>query len=168
ASHRAIAGRAQRPTAMRIIACVTPRRWGYRRPVGPASNAGRATSHCSRWTSRPLAWARRASWWITRLLPAPGKPATDRHRASRVSRSSAATGSEPWMSRIPSGKLTAQDVTGCARCGRRRVMGVLLRGGQVMDPGAGLTGALDVRVRDGLVTEVRAGLAPDGDTVIDV
>src|SRR5436190_247743 len=47
-------------------------------------------------------------------------------------------------------------------------MGVLLRGGQVMDPGAGLTGALDVRVRDGLVTEVRAGLAPDGDTVLDV
>jgi dihydroorotase len=47
-------------------------------------------------------------------------------------------------------------------------MGVLLRGGQVMDPSAGLTGALDVRVRDGLVTEVRAGLAPDGDTVIDV
>src|SRR5439155_845032 len=51
------------------------------------------------------------------------------------------------------------------RRGRRRVMGVLLRGGQVMDPGAGLGGALDVRVRDGLVTEVRAGLAPDGDTV---
>src|SRR5437763_16347016 len=47
-------------------------------------------------------------------------------------------------------------------------MGVLLRGGQVMDPGAGLGGALDVRVRDGLVTEVRAGLAPDGDTVLDV
>src|SRR5439155_1038198 len=52
--------------------------------------------------------------------------------------------------------------------GRRRVMGVLLRGGQVVDPGAGLAGALDVRVRDGLVTEVRAGLAPEGDTVLDV
>src|SRR5712664_2862560 len=37
-----------------------------------------------------------------------------------------------------------------------------------MDPGAGLGGALDVRVRDGLVSEVRAGLAPDGDTVLDV
>jgi dihydroorotase len=47
-------------------------------------------------------------------------------------------------------------------------MGVLLRGGTVMDPGAGLTGALDVRVRDGLITEVAAGLAPDGDTVHDV
>ena len=47
-------------------------------------------------------------------------------------------------------------------------MGLLLRGGQVMDPGAGLTGALDVRVRDGLITEVAAGLAPDGDAVHDV
>jgi dihydroorotase len=47
-------------------------------------------------------------------------------------------------------------------------MGLLLRGGTVMDPGAGLTGALDVRVRDGLITEVAAGLAPDGDTVHDV
>lgn len=47
-------------------------------------------------------------------------------------------------------------------------MGLLLRGGTVMDPGAGLTGALDVRVRDGLITEVAAGLPPDGDTVHDV
>src|SRR5581483_3644885 len=47
-------------------------------------------------------------------------------------------------------------------------MGLLLRGGQVVDPGAGLTGALDVRIRDGLVTEVAAGLAPDGDAVHDV
>jgi dihydroorotase len=47
-------------------------------------------------------------------------------------------------------------------------MGLLLRGGQVMDPGAGLTGALDVRIRDGLITEVAAGLAPDGDVVHDV
>jgi dihydroorotase len=47
-------------------------------------------------------------------------------------------------------------------------MGLLLRGGQVMDPGAGLTGALDVRIRDGLVTEVAAGLPPDGDIVHDV
>jgi predicted amidohydrolase len=36
-------------------------------------------------------------------------------------------------------------------------MGLLLRGGQVMDPGAGLTGALDVRIRDGLITEVAHG-----------
>lgn len=47
-------------------------------------------------------------------------------------------------------------------------MGLLLRGGQVMDPGAGLTGALDVRIRDGLITEVAAGLAPGGDVVHDV
>ena len=47
-------------------------------------------------------------------------------------------------------------------------MGLLLRGGTVMDPGAGLTGALDVRVRDGLITEVAPGLAPDGDTVHEV
>jgi dihydroorotase len=47
-------------------------------------------------------------------------------------------------------------------------MGLLLRGGQVMDPGAGLTGALDVRVRDGLITEVASGLSPDGDAVHDV
>lgn len=47
-------------------------------------------------------------------------------------------------------------------------MGLLLRGGEVMDPGAGLTGALDVRVRDGLITEVAAGLSPDGDAVLDV
>ena len=47
-------------------------------------------------------------------------------------------------------------------------MGLLLRGGQVMDPGAGLTGALDVRIRDGLITDVAPGLAPDGDIVHDV
>lgn len=47
-------------------------------------------------------------------------------------------------------------------------MGLLLRGGQVMDPGAGLSGALDVRIRDGLITEVAPGLAPDGDIVHDV
>ena len=47
-------------------------------------------------------------------------------------------------------------------------MGLLLKGGEVLDPGAGLGGRLDVRVRDGLVTEVAAGLAPDGDTVLDV
>jgi len=47
-------------------------------------------------------------------------------------------------------------------------VGLLLRGGEVVDPGAGLAGTRDVRVRDGLVAEVAAGLAPDGDTVLDV
>lgn len=47
-------------------------------------------------------------------------------------------------------------------------MGLLLRGGEVVDPGAGLAGKLDVRVRDGLVAQVGPGLADDGDTVVDV
>ncbi|MBI4270061.1 MAG: amidohydrolase/deacetylase family metallohydrolase [Candidatus Rokubacteria bacterium] len=47
-------------------------------------------------------------------------------------------------------------------------MGLLLKGGEVLDPGAGLAGRLDVRVRDGLVTEVAAGLAADGDAVLEV
>ncbi len=47
-------------------------------------------------------------------------------------------------------------------------MGLLLKGGDVLDPGAGLTGKLDVRVRNGLVAAVGAELAPDSDTVLDV
>ena len=47
-------------------------------------------------------------------------------------------------------------------------MGLLLKGGSVLDPGAGLSGALDVRVRDGLVAEIGATLASDGDTIVDV
>ncbi|HEU5323629.1 MAG TPA: amidohydrolase/deacetylase family metallohydrolase [Methylomirabilota bacterium] len=47
-------------------------------------------------------------------------------------------------------------------------MGLLLKGGEVLDPGAGLAGALDVRLRDGRVAEVGAALAPDGDRVEDV
>lgn len=47
-------------------------------------------------------------------------------------------------------------------------MGVVLRGGEVLDPGAGLAGRLDVRVRDGLIAEVGPGLPPDGDSVLDV
>jgi dihydroorotase len=47
-------------------------------------------------------------------------------------------------------------------------MGLVLKNGEVLDPGGGLTGRLDVRVRDGMITEVRAGLGPDGDTVLDV
>jgi dihydroorotase len=46
--------------------------------------------------------------------------------------------------------------------------GLLLKGGEVLDPGAGLAGALDVRLRDGRVAEVGAALAPDGDRVEDV
>jgi hypothetical protein len=41
-------------------------------------------------------------------------------------------------------------------------MGLLLKGGEVLDP-AGLGGALDVRLREGRVAEVRAGLTADGD-----
>src|SRR2546427_674455 len=118
---------------------------------------------------RPRAWARCASWWIRRLLPVPGRPAKKTQRASRARADSAASSGEPSLRRTPSGKLTPPDLTGSfPGQGRRRVMGVLLRGGQVVDPGAGLAGALDVRVHDGLVTEVRAGLAPEGDTVLDV
>jgi dihydroorotase len=47
-------------------------------------------------------------------------------------------------------------------------MGLLLKGGEVLDPGAGLAGALDVRLREGRVAEVGAGLAADGDRVEDV
>ena len=47
-------------------------------------------------------------------------------------------------------------------------MGLLLRNGEVLDPGAGLAGKLDVRVRDGLIAEVGAGLAADGDAALDV
>ena len=47
-------------------------------------------------------------------------------------------------------------------------MSLLLRGGEVLDPGAGLAGRLDVRVRDGLVAAVGPGLAAEGDTVLDV
>ncbi len=47
-------------------------------------------------------------------------------------------------------------------------MGLVLRGGQVIDPAAGVAGTLDVRIRDGLVAEVGSDLAPDGDAVHDV
>jgi dihydroorotase len=46
--------------------------------------------------------------------------------------------------------------------------GLLLRGGNVLDPGAGLDGTLDVRLRDGRAAEVGPALAPDGDRVEDV
>lgn len=47
-------------------------------------------------------------------------------------------------------------------------MGIVLRGGRVLDPGAGLDGVTDVRIRDGLVAEVAPALVPDGDVVEDV
>jgi len=45
---------------------------------------------------------------------------------------------------------------------------LLLRGGRVLDPGQGLDGLLDVRIRDGRVDEVGANLSPKGAKVIDV
>jgi len=47
-------------------------------------------------------------------------------------------------------------------------MGLLLRGGRVIDPAEGVDGPADVRVRDGLVAAVGANLPPEGDTVVDV
>ncbi|MGH7355062.1 MAG: amidohydrolase/deacetylase family metallohydrolase [Candidatus Rokuibacteriota bacterium] len=47
-------------------------------------------------------------------------------------------------------------------------MGIVLKGGRLIDPAAGIDGPADVRVRDGLVAAVGANLAPDGDTVVDV
>ena len=47
-------------------------------------------------------------------------------------------------------------------------MGMLLRGGRVLDPGAGMDGVMDVRIRDGLVAQVAPALPPDGDVVEDV
>jgi dihydroorotase len=46
--------------------------------------------------------------------------------------------------------------------------GLLLTGGTVLDPGAGLSGAMDVRLRAGRVMAVAPGLAADGDRTIDV
>lgn len=46
--------------------------------------------------------------------------------------------------------------------------GLLLQGGEVVDPGAGLAGRLDVRLRQGRVAEVGPALVPDGDRVEDV
>jgi len=47
-------------------------------------------------------------------------------------------------------------------------LGLLLKGGEVLDPGAGLSGRLDVRTRDGLVAEVGPQLAAADDAVLDV
>jgi dihydroorotase len=47
-------------------------------------------------------------------------------------------------------------------------MGLLLKGGRVIDLAEGVDGPADVRVRDGLVAAVGANLAAEGDTVLDV
>ncbi|MBI4607689.1 MAG: amidohydrolase/deacetylase family metallohydrolase [Candidatus Rokubacteria bacterium] len=46
--------------------------------------------------------------------------------------------------------------------------GLVLKGGEVIDPYAGVRGRHDVRCRDGRVAEVGPSLAADSDTVIDV
>jgi len=46
-------------------------------------------------------------------------------------------------------------------------MGIVLRGGRVIDPAGGVDGPADVRVRDGMVAAVGQNLAADGDTVLD-
>jgi len=46
--------------------------------------------------------------------------------------------------------------------------GIVLKGGELIDPHAGLRGRYDLRLRDGRVAEVGPGLAADGDRVIDV
>jgi len=48
------------------------------------------------------------------------------------------------------------------------MVGLLLKGGELIDPHAGLRGRYDLRLRDRRVTEVGPGLAADGDSVIDV
>ncbi len=45
---------------------------------------------------------------------------------------------------------------------------MLLKGGRVLDPGQGLDGLLDVRVRDGRIDEIETNLPPKGAQVIDV
>ncbi len=46
--------------------------------------------------------------------------------------------------------------------------GLLLTGGTVLDPGAGLSGVMDVRLRAGRVTAVGPGLPVDGERTIDL
>jgi len=45
---------------------------------------------------------------------------------------------------------------------------LLLKGGRVLDPGSGLDGSLDVRVRDGTIEEIGPDLSANGATVLDV
>ncbi len=51
--------------------------------------------------------------------------------------------------------------------GRPHPSGVLLKAGRVLDPALDRDEAVDVRVTDGRVAEVGAGLAADGQTVVD-
>src|SRR4029079_2957795 len=44
---------------------------------------------------------------------------------------------------------------------------LLVRGGTVVDGTGAPAREGDVRIRDGVVTEIGAGLAPDGETVVD-
>ncbi len=46
--------------------------------------------------------------------------------------------------------------------------GLVLKGGQVVDPASALRGQYDVRCRNGRVVEVKSTLAADGDQVVDV
>lgn len=46
--------------------------------------------------------------------------------------------------------------------------GLLLKGGELIDPHAGLRGRYDLRLRDGRVAEVGPDLAADGDRLLDV
>ncbi|TAJ96305.1 amidohydrolase/deacetylase family metallohydrolase, partial [bacterium] len=45
---------------------------------------------------------------------------------------------------------------------------LLLKGGRVLDPGSGLDGSLDVRLRDGTIEEIGLDLSANGATVLDV
>src|SRR5207244_12433438 len=85
---------------------------------------------------------------------------TTRRRTPAVSSTSPGRESRA-AHRFPRGRLV--------RPGSRRelTLGLLLKGGDVLDPGAGLSGRLDVRVRDGLLAEVGPGLAAAGDAVLE-
>lgn len=76
-----------------------------------------------------------------------------RSRAGRTERQR--PGRRGREARVPAGATT-------------RSSGLLLKGGSVLDPGAGLAGVMDVRLRDGRVAEVGPGLPAAGDRVLDV
>ena len=45
-------------------------------------------------------------------------------------------------------------------------MGILIKGGTVTDPAAGLNGKTDVRIKDGLIVQVGEDLKPEGDDAV--
>lgn len=49
----------------------------------------------------------------------------------------------------------------------RQIKDLLLKGGRVLDPGRGLDGLLDVRVRDGAIEEIGSDLPGNGATVLE-